>query len=177
MSIAAILHVLNHSKALQSHQTILVQLANHANEQGSAWPSVAALMAKTGYKRRWIETVLEELVRVGEIAREKAGRSYRYRLPVYDRKTNTCTGALTAHIETETDGTCALPAEHAHLLPEYAQSSPANPRQDKGNPAEPIIEPCLEPGVVRTHKDGKRPQDCDPRYMSDVKAILRHLKF
>jgi hypothetical protein len=177
MSIAAILHVLNHSKALQSHQTILVQLANFANDQGSAWPSVATLMAKTGYKRRWVETVLEELVRVGEIAREKAGRSYRYRLPVYDTKTNTCTCAVTAHIDREPDGHAHLLPEHAQLLPEYAQSSAANPRCHKQNPAEPCIEPYSEPGGVLTHEETKRrlgrPQDVDPTYMTDIRQILR----
>src|SRR5688500_3357804 len=128
MSIAAILHVLNHSKALQSHQTILVQLANHANDQGSAWPSVATLMAKTGYKRNWLEKVLDDLVHVGEIAREKAGRSYRYRLPVYDTKTKTCTCVLTDHIAENASEHGQLMPEHGHLVPEYGQSPAANPK-------------------------------------------------
>ena len=73
MSIPALLHVLKHSKTLQSHQLVLLRLADHANLHGVAWPSVATLMGETSYKRKWIEQVLEALVTVGELTRKKWG--------------------------------------------------------------------------------------------------------
>lgn len=159
MSIGAILHVLQHSKALQSHQTILVQLANHANDAGVAWPSVTTLMAKTGYKRRWIEMVLEELHQLGECRREKVGRGYRYQLFVYDTKKKTCTCAVSASIESDHDAHAQLVPEQAQLLPgyvqllpRYAQSSVANSPSQKPNASDPCSDPCLnlksEPGDV-----------------------------
>jgi len=178
MSIPAHLHVIKHTKALQSHQLVLIRLADHANLQGLAWPSVALLMAETGYKRRWVEMALDALVRMGEIIRVKVGRSYRYQLDLYDTEADTCTCAVSAHIIPDADGICADTAEHAHLLPRYAhllpryaQYSAPNASGQKGNPAEPVFEPdsepVYEPGAsdVRSHEraDTTHPTDRHPQ--------------
>jgi hypothetical protein len=165
MSIGAILHVLNHSKALQSHQTILVQLANHANDAGVAWPSVATLAAKTGYKRKWIEAVLAELETLGEYRREKVWRGYRYQLYVYDTKKRTCSCALTDHDgQDAADHGQLIPIHgqlllgHGQVLPSHGQSSVANATSQKPNAHDPCSDPCLnlksEPGDGwLTHED------------------------
>jgi hypothetical protein len=152
MSIGAILHVLNHSKALQSYQTILVQLANHANDAGVAWPSVATLAAKTGYKRKWIEAVLAELETLGEYRREKVWRGYRYQLYVYDTKKKTCSCALIDHDDQDTaDHGQLIPIHgqlllgHGQLVPSHGQSSVANSTSQNGNASEPVFDPCSEP--------------------------------
>jgi hypothetical protein len=156
MSIPALLHVLKHSKTLQSHQLVLLRLADHANLQGVAWPSVATLMGETGYKRKWIEQVLEALVTVGELTREKVGRSYRYRLFTYDAKTDRCTCVLTDHIP-EAHG--QLVPRYGQLLPGYGQSSAANRSYHKGNSTEPVGEPVYEPQVIDEEEDWKRRYD------------------
>jgi hypothetical protein len=116
MSIPAALHVLKHSKAKQSHFNVLMWLADHANNDGEAWPSVQTLVEGSGYKPRWVKTVLEDLVRTGEVSREKTGRSYRYQLPRYDGKHKTCTCAVTAPVEPPVDKQVQLLPEQVHLV-------------------------------------------------------------
>jgi hypothetical protein len=39
MSIAALLHVVNHTKALRADQLVLMRLADHATDSGLSWPA------------------------------------------------------------------------------------------------------------------------------------------
>jgi hypothetical protein len=168
MSTRAYLHVNAHSKATQSHKLLMYELAGYANTQGLAWASVATLAEATGYKRKWIEKVLDDLVRAGEMRREKHGRGYRYHLYVYDTETKTCTCAVTDHISQEDhghgharSGDGQLLPEHGHLLPEYGQSPDANLSHANGNPAEPVFDPGStpekEPGLTDVeHEEDKR---------------------
>jgi hypothetical protein len=94
-------HVLEHSKTHRAQFEILMRLAYNANVQGMAWTKVGTLMAKTGYTRQWVETILQELVNLGEIRRIKVGRSYHYQLHRYDYKTKICTCQVTVPTEAE----------------------------------------------------------------------------
>jgi Helix-turn-helix domain len=175
MSIPAVLHVLKHSKAKQSHFNVLMWLANHADEDGDAWPSVQTLVEESGYKPRWVKTVLEDLVRPGEVSREKAGRSYRYRLPRYDSKHKTCTCAVTAPMEPPAyeqvrllPGQVHLIPPQVHLLPQQVQSPDANPSRHQENPTEPVCEPALEPAQEPDPPDVGHEADKTP----DIRALV-----
>jgi hypothetical protein len=144
MSIGAILHVLNHSKALQSHQTILIRLADHADSQGLAWPSKARLARDTGYGRQWVHTVINDLLRQGEIRLvENAAGQQRFELHIYNTKTRTCTcEGVVLHDSSQKDTVA--------LVDEGVVSSPPNLRMYKGDPAEPLEENLINaPGIER----------------------------
>lgn len=158
MSIGATLHVQKHSQAKQAHKLILLELANYANDHGLAWPSVLTLASASGYKPRWVKTVLEDLVQAREMSREKVGRDYHYRMSLYDTKRKTCTcaisapitGAITAPVESDADEQVQLWPEQVQLLPGYVQLIPQqvqsperNSMHQKPNTSEPCSEPCL----------------------------------
>jgi hypothetical protein len=167
MSIPALLHVLKHGQVKQSHKLILVELANHANEMGLAWPSIATVAEATGYTTRWVKTVLEDLVQADAIARAKVGRSYQYRLHLYDSKHKTCTCEVTSPLEGDADGQVNLRPEQVQLLPGYVQllpqqvnSSAHNASRHNGNPTDPVFDPDLEP-VFDPRREGVQSHTTD----------------
>ena len=44
-----------------SQKAVLVRLADHANDAGKAWPSVASLVRATGFCRRAVQKALRDL--------------------------------------------------------------------------------------------------------------------
>ncbi len=83
MSIQAVAWALEHSNAKGSARLVLIGLANHTDEQGRAWPSIATLARYANVSERWVTSCLNELVELGEITRESIGHgrvSSRYRM-------------------------------------------------------------------------------------------------
>jgi hypothetical protein len=67
MAINKILYVLTYSKAKKSHRLVLLEIANHTNSEGLAWPSYRTLIAKTGLSRRRVIDIVADLRGVGEL--------------------------------------------------------------------------------------------------------------
>jgi hypothetical protein len=67
MAINTLLHVLNNSKAKKSHKLVLIEIANHTNSEGLAWPSYQTLANKTGLSRRRVIDLVADLSAVGEV--------------------------------------------------------------------------------------------------------------
>ena len=67
MAINTLLHVLNNSKAKKSHKLVLIEIANHTNNDGLAWPSYQTLANKTGLSRRRVIDLVADLAAVGEV--------------------------------------------------------------------------------------------------------------
>jgi hypothetical protein len=67
MAINALLYVLTHSKAKKSHRLVLIEIANHTNKDGLAWPSYQRLADRTGLTRRWVIEIVSDLQAVGEL--------------------------------------------------------------------------------------------------------------
>lgn len=69
---------------------ILLALADHANEDGEAWPSIATLSRRTGLAERTVQRNLRELELKGYLSISEArGRSNRYNLHPRQRDTLT----------------------------------------------------------------------------------------
>ncbi|MDQ3831118.1 MAG: helix-turn-helix domain-containing protein [Candidatus Tectomicrobia bacterium] len=84
MAINTVLYVLNFSKAKKSHKLVLLEIANHTNKDGLAWPSHSTLARKTGLTRRWIVQIVSDLQTVGELAVIPGGGPHgeqAYRIP------------------------------------------------------------------------------------------------
>jgi hypothetical protein len=171
MSLAALLHVLNHSKALQSDQLILLRLADHATEHGLAWPARTTLARETGYTRQLVHRALLRLMQLGEIREVwSAGGQRRWELPVYNSTTKACTCHFTLQAP-ESDCNFNPPS----VTGEACKSSARN-----GNAAEPLEDEPEKTGAhapEETERPPGRPQDVDPTYEVDLKAIVARLKF
>jgi Helix-turn-helix domain len=51
----------------KSHRLVLLEIANHTNSEGLAWPSYRTLIAKTGLSRRRVIDIVADLRGVGEL--------------------------------------------------------------------------------------------------------------
>jgi hypothetical protein len=87
MAINTLLHVLNNSKAKKSHKLVLIEIANHTNSEGLAWPSYQTLANKTGLTRRRVIDLVADLAAVGELEILPTGSptgGQAYRIPTGD---------------------------------------------------------------------------------------------
>jgi hypothetical protein len=67
MSISSLLFVLDKSKSKKSHHLVLIEIANHINKHGLAWPSDNTIARKTGLSRRRVIGLVADLQAVGEL--------------------------------------------------------------------------------------------------------------
>ena len=58
----------------QNKKLVLLAIADHANDDGIAWPSQGRIAWKTGYKRRNIKRILDELIEDGFLTVMRLGR-------------------------------------------------------------------------------------------------------
>ena len=67
MSVEATRYVYALRDISPSQKAVLVRLADHANDAGKAWPSVASLVRATGFCRRAVQKALRDLEKLGHI--------------------------------------------------------------------------------------------------------------
>lgn len=80
----ALITVLNHTQAKGSAQLVLLRVANHVNKDyGYAWPGLTTLAHETGYSRKHVMDVLQNLEEKKELHIDRqTGRSNHYYIPV-----------------------------------------------------------------------------------------------
>ena len=84
VSIEAVRHVLENSKTKGAQRLILVVIAEHADKNGLAWPSVQTIARLANCSERFVHTTIAKL-KSGELIIERGGgrgRSNRYRIPL-----------------------------------------------------------------------------------------------
>ena len=84
MSIEAVRHVLERSKTKGAQRLILIVIADHADREGIAWPSVQTIARLANCSERFVKKTIKKL-KSGELIIEKGGgrgRSNRYRIPL-----------------------------------------------------------------------------------------------
>ncbi len=84
MSIEAVRHVLENSKTKGAQRLILVVIAEHADINGIAWPSVETIARLANCSERFVKATIKKL-KSGELVIERGGgrgRSNRYRIPL-----------------------------------------------------------------------------------------------
>ena len=83
MSIEALNWALNLQLDKPSWKSVLIGIANHANPNGQAWPSVARLALYSGYKEKAIRAAIKQLIDQGLLSQElRAGTTPIYTLPI-----------------------------------------------------------------------------------------------
>ena len=70
MSIEALNWALNLQLDKPVWKSVLIGIANHANPNGQAWPSVARLSLYSGFKERAIRTAIKQLIDAGWLHQE-----------------------------------------------------------------------------------------------------------
>lgn len=72
MSVKAISWVFEHSRSRGIDRLVLLALADAANDQGTAWPSLTTIARKAGIDRRTVSRTIARLVELGELRRHPA---------------------------------------------------------------------------------------------------------
>ena len=83
-------HIWEHTQVTRLVRYVLLAIADRANTEGRAWPSLADLVRRTGLCRRTVIKCIAEARRQGELVVEYTGRHNSYEIPVGDRCTS-CT--------------------------------------------------------------------------------------
>ena len=84
MSFEAVRHVLENSKTKGAQRLILVVVAEHADKNGLAWPSIETIARLANCSERFVKKTISEL-KSEELTIERGGgrgRSNRYRIPL-----------------------------------------------------------------------------------------------
>jgi len=84
MSIEAVRWVLERSKTKGAQRLILVVIAEHADKNGLAWPSIETIARLANCSERFVKETIAKL-KSGELIIERGGgrgRSNRYRIPL-----------------------------------------------------------------------------------------------
>ena len=84
MSIEAVRHVLERSKTKGAQRLILIAIAEHADSNGIAWPSIETIARLANCSGRFVKETIKKL-KSGDLIIEKGGgrgRSNRYRIPL-----------------------------------------------------------------------------------------------
>jgi hypothetical protein len=84
VSVEAVRHVLEKSKTKGAQRLILLVIAEHADRNGIAWPSVETIARLANCSERYVKETIA-LLQTGELVLERGGgrgRSNRYRIPL-----------------------------------------------------------------------------------------------
>ncbi|MBB4268193.1 helix-turn-helix domain-containing protein [Roseospira visakhapatnamensis] len=164
MSIAAYGVVWRHSETTGGHRLVMLALADHADDDGLCWPSVATIADLVRLSTRHIQRILGDLVRRGELL--VAGRgprgTTRYRI-----RMRAATAAQAPDIGDTLAGSVSADGGDVDVTPPLTQASPkpSEIRQIKGDSSSSL-----------SGQAAYAPEDDDPpsrsRMPADVTAIL-----
>lgn len=164
MSIKVITHVWEQSKQKGSALLMMLAIADNANDEGEAWPSLKTLAHKTRMSKRNAQMVIKKLEESGELAvkerREKDS----------DNETNLFTinvpwrtkpaKSQRQGVKSTSPGSEAdyIPGGEAHFMPGVKPTSP-----------KPSLEPSLEPiapegAEVKPSRKEEKPHERNPLF-------------
>jgi len=136
----------------QNKKLVLLAIADHANDEGIAWPSQGRIAWKTGYKRRNIKYILDSLVEDGYLTILRIGNG---------RKNST------VH---------QLTLENAPRLPEYNADDYYVPFKErvqpdvKGATGGKRVQPVVEKGAIAVAPEPSLEPSIEPSVGNEEKA-------
>jgi len=104
MSFEAVRWILENSKTKGAQRLILVVIAEHADKNGLAWPSIETIARLANCSERFVKETIAKL-KSGELIIERGGgrgRSNRYRIPI-ERVNPTSPFEETERVNSETE--------------------------------------------------------------------------
>lgn len=137
-------------KMTPTQKLVLWALADQANEDGEAWPSIAGLEQATCLSDRAIQKALRELAAMGALTIERGGGRHRtalYRLSLEDVETpNVVRGIATEETPNVSANTPNVSAETPNVVPK-------TPNHVHPNPQEPSLTLILPNKRARAKND------------------------
>lgn len=137
MSVRAMHWVWTRSRSGPTERLVLLAIADAANDRDEAWPSMAALVEKTGLSERTVQRCVSTLVNLGELSKAVGGgrgKTTKYRL-------------LTMSDEPET------PTEK----PRNPDPRQENPVSESVNPVSLSENPVtVSPGTIKNRQEPKK---------------------
>ena len=142
MSIKVTNWVWARSESRNGARLVMLALADRADDEGRAWPSVEDLCERTRLSRRAVQKGIAELVRIGELKVEQGGGRHqrnRYRIIPKLRTSDAVT-----HQEPRTSDAVS-PKKQRTLVPETANFATETANFEHENSVDSAPEPPLEP--------------------------------
>ncbi len=147
------------SESRNGARLVMLALADRADDNGCAWPSIDDLVERTKLSPRAVQKAIANLVEIGELQVENGGgrhRSNRYRI-VPKPRTN---DGVTDEEPRTSDGVSAEETPHsAHETPHFEAETPHSATQ---NPVQSAPEPSVEPPENHQRNHPPAPHDEPP---------------
>jgi hypothetical protein len=175
MSIEAVRGVLERSKAKQSQRHILLVLAEHANENWEAWPSLETIAAEANISERMARYALRKLESSGEIQVSKRGggrsNSTVYRLTLPERgQPMVEKGAMGCPVSSQERG--QYPSERGQPMVEKgAMGCPRTVRNHQEPPDTPQSPRGGEDGIEKQKAEAKRRAEAKAREATEQETF------
>lgn len=142
MSIKVTNWVWSRSESRNGARLVMLALADRADDNGFAWPSIEDLMERTKLSRRAVQKGIAALVDDGELKVDNGGG--RHRSNRYQIVPKQCTYDGVTHEEPCTSD-AVLPQETAHSAQETAHSATETAHSATRNSVQSAPEPSVEP--------------------------------
>lgn len=141
------------SESRNGARLVLLALADRADDDGFAWPSIEDLCERTKLSERAVQKAITNLVELGELKVESGGGRRvrnRYTIIPKPRTSDGVTGEYPGPSDGVTDGKPrtsdgVLPEETPHFEAETPHFATETPSFEHGNPVKSAGEPPLEP--------------------------------
>lgn len=144
------------SESRNGARLVMLALADRADDNGLAWPSIDDLAERTKLSPRSVQKAIATLIEIGELDVENGGgrhRSNRYRIVP---KPRTLDGVTDEEPRTS-DGVST--EETPNFAPETPNFEAETPNFEPGNPVQSSPEPPLEPSENRQGNHPPAPTD------------------
>ncbi|MGW4603683.1 helix-turn-helix domain-containing protein [Streptomyces sp. NPDC004532] len=144
------------SESRNGARLVMLALADRADDNGCAWPSIEDLADRTKLSPRAVQKGIASLVELGELEVENGGgrhRSNRYRIVPKPRTSD----GVTDQEPRTSDGVSGR--ETPNFAPETPNFEAETPNFEPGNPVQSSPEPPLEPSENRQGNHPPAPRD------------------
>ncbi|WP_078973455.1 helix-turn-helix domain-containing protein [Streptomyces sp. MMG1533] len=151
--------VWSRSESRNGARLVMLALADRADDNGCAWPSIDDLAERTNLSPRAVQKGITNLVELGELKVENGGgrhRSNRYRIVPKPRTSD----GVTDQEPRTSDGVSAT--ETPNFAPETPNFEAETPNSATQNPVQSSPEPPLEPSENRQRNHPPAPRDEPP---------------
>ena len=157
MSIKIMSYIWDHSPQKGTHLLMLLTIADHANDQGEAWPSIKRLAHRCRVGERQAQYIIRDLEESGELVVDHAvGRNH---TSLYTIK-----GAAEFTFSQKVQSAAPLPEKKVHSSAEKVQPSAPEPS------LEPSEEPKTNPPLIGSPRRGKPAKICPEDFQPSEKT-------
>lgn len=184
MSVQAISWVLENSPTKNGSRLVLLSIANHANDHGEAWPSMATMAREANLDEKTVKRLISGLVKEGHLGRKVNGapdaripgdrRPNLYRLVGFDGGHRSSPPLQNGGHESSRPGSQdEAPAGGTDSTPKPSGSTVKEPENPPAKAEDPILVASRE--IVKDWWDATTPKPAQ-KFVAVVKIVERMLR-